>query len=72
MTDRAEIEAAIEAVLFVASEPVPKERLMELFGVKTTADLIGIEAERRLSAASTGNGVSSMHRHAPRLVAPRT
>lgn len=31
MTDRAEIEAAIEAVLFVASEPVPKDRLMELF-----------------------------------------
>ena len=32
MTDRAEIEAAIEAVLFVASEPVPRDRLLELFG----------------------------------------
>jgi len=31
MTDRAEIEAALEAVLFVASEPVPRERLLELF-----------------------------------------
>ena len=31
MTDRAEIEAAVEAVLFVASEPVPKDRLLELF-----------------------------------------
>jgi segregation and condensation protein B len=31
MTDRAEIGAALEAVLFVASEPVPRERLLELF-----------------------------------------
>lgn len=31
MTDRAELEAAIEAVLFVASEPVPRDRLLELF-----------------------------------------
>lgn len=31
MTDQAEIGAALEAVLFVASEPVPKERLLELF-----------------------------------------
>lgn len=32
MTDQAEIAAALEAVLFVASEPVPRERLLELFG----------------------------------------
>ncbi len=32
MSDRQEIEAAIEAVLFVATEPVPKKRLLELFG----------------------------------------
>ena len=31
MTDRAEIVAALEAVLFVASEPVPMKRLLELF-----------------------------------------
>lgn len=31
MTDRMELEAALEAVLFVASEPVPRERLLELF-----------------------------------------
>ena len=31
MTDRAEMEAAIEAVLFVSSEPVPRERLAEIF-----------------------------------------
>jgi segregation and condensation protein B len=31
MTDRGEMEAAIEAILFVASEPVPRTRLVELF-----------------------------------------
>jgi len=31
MTDRMELEAALEAVLFVASEPVPRDRLFELF-----------------------------------------
>jgi segregation and condensation protein B len=31
MTERAEMEAAIEAVLFVSSEPVPRERLAEIF-----------------------------------------
>jgi len=32
MSERGEIEAAIEAVLFVATEPVPRSRLLELFG----------------------------------------
>jgi segregation and condensation protein B len=31
MTERGEMEAAIEAILFVASEPVPRTRLVELF-----------------------------------------
>jgi segregation and condensation protein B len=31
MTDQAEISATIEAVLFVANEPVPRQRLLELF-----------------------------------------
>jgi segregation and condensation protein B len=31
MTERGEMEAAIEAILFVASEPVPRTRLIELF-----------------------------------------
>jgi segregation and condensation protein B len=31
MTERSEMEAAIEAVLFVSSEPVPRERLAEIF-----------------------------------------
>jgi segregation and condensation protein B len=30
-TDRAEIEAALEAILFVAGEPLPRERLLEVF-----------------------------------------
>jgi segregation and condensation protein B len=31
VTTRAEMEAALEAVLFVAPEPLPRERLLELF-----------------------------------------
>ena len=31
MTERREMEAAVEAVLFVSSEPVPRERLAEIF-----------------------------------------
>jgi segregation and condensation protein B len=31
MSDRGEMEAAIEAILFVSSEPVPRTRLIELF-----------------------------------------
>ena len=32
MTDLKEIEAAIEAVLFVATDPIPRKRILELFG----------------------------------------
>ncbi len=31
MTERSEMEAAFEAILFVSSEPVPRAKLMELF-----------------------------------------
>ena len=31
MTERGEMEAAIEAILFVSSEPVPRTRLIEMF-----------------------------------------
>ena len=31
MTERSEMEAALEAVLFVSSEPVPRTKLLELF-----------------------------------------
>jgi len=32
MTEHSEIEAALEAVLFVAAEPVDREKLLEIFG----------------------------------------
>src|SRR5262245_3069030 len=31
MTERSEMEAALEAILFVSSEPVPRSKLLELF-----------------------------------------
>ena len=34
MTPRNEMEAALEAILFVSSEPVPRDRLLELFAEK--------------------------------------
>jgi len=46
MTDRSEMEAALEAILFVSSEPVPRTRLLELFGehprtTKQAAEALG-------------------------------
>ncbi len=37
MTERAELEAAIEAMLFVAPEPMPRDRLLEVFGKRDRA-----------------------------------
>ncbi|MDH3403447.1 MAG: SMC-Scp complex subunit ScpB [Acidobacteriota bacterium] len=37
MTDRAELEAAIEAVLFVASEPIAPGKLLEVFAERERA-----------------------------------
>jgi segregation and condensation protein B len=37
MTENAEIEAALEAVLFVAAEPVDREKLLEIFGSQAHA-----------------------------------
>ena len=34
MTPRSEMEAALEAILFVSSEPIPRERLLEMFAQK--------------------------------------
>lgn len=34
MMDQEEYEAVVEAVLFVTSEPVPRERILELFGTR--------------------------------------
>jgi segregation and condensation protein B len=57
MTEREEMKAAIEAVLFVAGEPVPRQRLVELFEEAERA-----EAEEALEAvlaryAGAGRGV---------------
>jgi len=38
MTDRAEIEAAIEAVLFVTSEPLSAAKVLEIFGQRDHAE----------------------------------
>ena len=38
MTDRAELEAAIEAVLFVASEPLPRAKVLEIFNESDQAE----------------------------------
>lgn len=37
MTDRAEIEAAIEAILFVTSEPLSRGKVVEIFGQRDCA-----------------------------------
>lgn len=38
MTENSEIEAALEAVLFVAAEPVDREKLLEIFGSQARTD----------------------------------
>lgn len=45
MTERSEMEAVLEAVLFVSSEPVPRSRLLDLFEEEERA-----EAEAALAA----------------------
>ena len=37
MTDRSELAAAIEAFLFVASEPIPRDKLLEVFSKRDRA-----------------------------------
>ena len=58
MTDRAEIEAAIEAVLFVASEPVSRDRLLELFSERQREEVeAALAAVLTLYDAQTDRGV---------------
>ncbi len=38
MTEHSEMEAALEAVLFVAAEPVDREKLLEIFGSRERTD----------------------------------
>lgn len=58
MTDRAEIEAAIEAVLFVTSEPLPRTKVLEIFNEsdRTTAGE-ALEAVLARYAEGPGRGV---------------
>ena len=51
MTDRAEIEAVIEAVLFVASEPLPRAKILEVFGERDRA-----KADEALAAVGLMTG----------------
>ncbi|HEX2253005.1 MAG TPA: SMC-Scp complex subunit ScpB, partial [Thermoanaerobaculia bacterium] len=54
MTPRPEMEAAIEAVLFVSSDPVPRSRLLEIF-----------DEEERESAAEALEAVVQRYSEAP-------
>jgi segregation and condensation protein B len=54
MTERSEMEAALEAILFVSSEPVPRSKLMEMFD-EGERDLAA-EALEAVLARYTGDG----------------
>jgi len=63
MTERHDMEAAIEAVLFVSSEPVPRSRLLEMFDEEERAQaaeaLEAVLARYAWSAeGDNGNGTS--------------
>lgn len=58
MTERSEMEAVIEAVLFVSSEPVPRTRLIELFDEEERAEAaVALEAILARYSATEGSGV---------------
>jgi segregation and condensation protein B len=58
MTERDEMEAAVEAVLFVAAEPVPRERLLAMFDEEERAGAAeAVEAVLGRYRAGDGRGV---------------
>jgi segregation and condensation protein B len=58
MTERYDMEAAIEAVLFVSSEPVPRTRLLELFDAGEREQAAeALETVLARYAAGDGRGV---------------
>src|SRR5436305_6186830 len=59
MTERSEMEAALEAILFVSSEPVPRTKLLELFEEEEREQAAeALEAVlARYSAGEEGRGV---------------
>lgn len=60
MSERAEMEAAIEAVLFVSSDPVPRSRLLELFDEREReAAAEALESVLARWAPAAGRGVQA-------------
>src|SRR4051812_5468859 len=58
MTERSEMEAALEAVLFVSSEPVPRTKLLELFDEEEREQAAeALEAVLARFAGEEGRGV---------------
>jgi segregation and condensation protein B len=58
MTERYDMEAAIEAILFVSSEPVPRTRLLEMFDAEEREQASeALEAVLARYAAGDGRGV---------------
>ncbi len=55
MTERSDMEAAIEAILFVSSEPVPRTKLLELFH-EDERELAAEALETVLARYSAGDG----------------
>ena len=52
MTDRKEMAAALEAILFVSSEPVPRAKLLEVFDEKDRQEVGEVLDEVRGDLAS--------------------
>lgn len=58
MTERSDMEAALEAILFVSSEPVPRTRLLELFPEEERAEAeAALEAVLARYTGEEGRGV---------------
>jgi segregation and condensation protein B len=58
MTERSEMEAALEAILFVSSEPVPRTKLLELFDEEEREQAAeALEAVLARFAEGEGRGV---------------
>ncbi|PYQ58100.1 MAG: SMC-Scp complex subunit ScpB [Acidobacteria bacterium] len=58
MTERSEMEAALEAILFVSSEPVPRTKLLELFDEEEREQAAeALEAVLARFAGEEGRGV---------------
>ena len=83
-TSREEMEAALEAVLFVAAEPLPRERMLELFdegeraeaaaALHAVLERYGSAAGRGVMAEEVGGGVRlvtrpELHGHLRRFFA---